>query len=115
MDSELELDIGDYNSFLKHIGDIKGCVKNIDKETFYESIIEPYKNDLKNAKAVLVEFEVGREVSLFEINEFMTIIHDCCPSDTSLVFGTSDKYNISINIIVCKILISGISLINNKL
>ena len=106
MDSELELDIDDYNSFISHYGNIYGCVMNVNKENFYERIIKPYKNDLKNAKAVLVEFEISREVSLFEINEFMTIIHGCCSFDTSLVFGASDKGTISTDIIVCRILIS---------
>ena len=106
MDSELNLNIDDYNKFLSYHGKINGCVITVNKEIFYENIIKLYKNDLKNANAVLIEFDIGKNASLFELNEMMTMIHDCCSPDTSLVFGTRTNSNTNIDSMICRILIS---------
>lgn len=107
MKGELELDIDDYAKLLQYEGDIYGCVKLISKDTFESDIIEKYKELLSKAKSVVIEFEINKTISLFEINDYMSSLHNHCTDNTSLIFGIREKNSIE-NKIVFKMIISGI-------
>lgn len=108
---ELELEIESFRSLLSHKGCIFGCVKQISKINFEEDIIEEYKEYLLNSKTVVVEFVVNQEASLFELNYFMSRIHEFCHDDTHLIFGAiANKKNMDSQVVI-KMLISGVNTI----
>jgi cell division GTPase FtsZ len=108
MVDDIKLDINDFNSFWEEKGEIHGCVKAVTKDNFKDEIINPYKNYLLNAKAVLVEFNVNKIIPLFILDNYMSIIHDYVSNEASLIFGLNYNNNLNEDTVVCKILISGL-------
>lgn len=105
---DLRLDIYDYEKLLNYKGDIIGCVKEITKENFKKLVIEEYKEYLLNAKVIVIEFEINKEVSLFEINDYMSCIHDICLNDTSLIFSCKENKRSKGFPVVFRMLMSGL-------
>lgn len=114
--SEIKIDLQDFQTILSEIGKIAGFVKIFNIDDLNCEIISEYTNEVKNAKGILVEFELLPTTSLLAMNkftsfidEFMGFINDESQNGCEVTFGLSSNNDLLENTVKCKILFTGLA------
>jgi len=108
MQDNINLDLTDIRMILSHQGRIEGLVGSCKASEIFSSLSENLKLSLKNAKGVLVEFELPNESSLFPIASSMEEISELIGEDTDIIFGTTQNNILEKETIKFKIIVTGI-------
>ena len=105
----------DLQIILSEIGKIAGFVKVFNIDDLNCEIISEYTNEVKNAKGILVEFELLPTTSLLAMNkftsfidEFMRFINDESQNGCEVTYGLSSNNDLVERTVKCKILFSGL-------
>lgn len=104
----------DFQTILSKIGRVTGCVKAFNVEDNIASdILNEFSNELKNAKGILIEFEVLPTISLLAMNKFTSFINEFMGyiienANGEIIFGTTTNENMQENTVKCKILFTGL-------
>ncbi|MDK2069864.1 hypothetical protein PT510_04550 [Aliarcobacter butzleri] len=112
---DTKIDLEDFQTILSEIGKIAGFVKIFNIDDLSCEIINEYTNEVKNAKAILVEFELLPTTSLLAMNkftsfidEFMGFINDESQNGCEVTYGLSSNNDLQERTVKCKILFTGL-------
>ena len=112
---DIKIDLEDFQTILSEIGKIAGFVKIFNIDDLSCEIISEYANEVKTAKAILVEFELLPTTSLLAMNkftsfidEFMGFINDESQNGCEVTYGLSSNNDLQERTVKCKILYTGL-------
>ncbi len=112
---DIKIDLEDFQTILSEIGKIAGFVKIFNIDDLSCEIISEYTNEVKNAKGILVEFELLSTTSLLDMNkftsfidEFMGFLNDESQNGCEVTFGLSTNNDLLERTVKCKILFTGL-------
>lgn len=103
--SDIELDLTDYKTILRHRGRILGESSSCNINDFINSIDKTIKESIKDAKGILISFGIHKDQTLFAINDMMSSIHDNINTEAEIIFDTEtisgdDKDEVTYQIII---------------